>query len=112
MRVLLVDDDPSTLTLLRLQLVRGDLDVSTAPDSTAALKALERAPFDWLLVDGQIAPLDGFQLSAKAKGLQPGLKIVMISGVYARPDIAGHPIQKFFQKPVDTGALAEYLRGR
>jgi len=88
-------------------------EVVRSPDeAAAAFKALEATKFDWLVVDGQMHPIDGFELAAKAKEIQPGIKTVMISGVYEGADIIGHPIRKNFQKPVDTDALIAYLRGK
>jgi DNA-binding response OmpR family regulator len=110
MRVLVVDDDPATLTMLRLELTREDCQVTTTADPAAAVQALEKTGFDWLVVDGQMEPINGFELAAKAKALQPKIKIVMISGVYELADVSGHPIGKLFQKPVDPDALVSYLR--
>ena len=110
MKVLIVDDDASTLTMLRLHLSRADCDVAGTTDPEEALKLLKKTAFDWLVVDGQIEPLDGFELASRAKKLRPGLRIAMISGVYEAADIAGHPIGRLFPKPIDTAALTSYLR--
>lgn len=110
MKVLVVDDDESTLTMLRLELSRAGCRVHTAPDAAQALEALKKGGYEWLVVDGQIEPINGFELAGRAKALQPSLKIVMISGVYELADIVGHPIGALFQKPVDADALAAYLR--
>ena len=110
MRILLVDDDQSTLTMLCLHLKRAGFEVECTLDPNQALASLAGRRFDWLIVDGQLEPLDGFQIAARARKIQPDLPIVMISGVYDRSDIAGHPIGKLFQKPVDTAALSSYLQ--
>lgn len=110
MKVLLVDDDKSTLTMLRLHLCRADCQITSTVDADEALALLKEADFDWLVVDGQIGSRNGFDLAAKAKELRPGLRIVMISGIYEPADIAAHPIGRLFPKPVDTDALVSYLR--
>lgn len=110
MKILLVDDDDSTLTMLRMELARGKCQVTAASDAESALKALAEVRYDWLIVDGQIPPFSGFQLAEKAKEIQPNLKIAMISGVYESADIVGTPIGRLFQKPVDTDALTAYLQ--
>jgi DNA-binding response OmpR family regulator len=111
MKVLIVDDDASTLTMLKLHLSRAGFAVETALDAVAAERALRRERFDWLVADGQIEPVDGFELADRAKAIQPDLGIVMVSGLYERSDVAGHPIERLFPKPIDTDALAGYLRG-
>ena len=68
------------------------------------------AGFDWLLFDGEIVPIDGFELSRKGKDMQPKMSIAMLSGIYVPADIKGRPIEKLIQKPLDTHALISYLR--
>ena len=87
MKVLLVDDDKSTLVMMRLLLSQDTCQVAGVLDATQALKVLKETRFDWLIVDGQISPIDGFELSQKAKEIQPHIKIVMISGLYEPADI-------------------------
>lgn len=110
-RVLLVDDDKNNLTMLQLFMSRAqDCAITATMDTAAALDLLQQTAFDWLIVDGQMEPLDGFALAAKAKELRPDIRIVMISGVYRPADIVGHPILRIFPKPVDTDALISCLR--
>lgn len=110
MKVLIVDDDKSTLVMLRLQLARAGFRVSVAPGADEALQTLGEARYDWLVVDGQLGETNGFELAARAKALQPDLKTVMISGVYGPEDVRA-PIARLFQKPIEVDALASYLRG-
>lgn len=111
MKILIVDDDKSTLLVLRLLLAREGWSVAAALDASEGLAALKREAFDWLLVDGQIHLADGFELASRARKIQPRLGIVMISGIYEPADIDGGPIQALFQKPVDPDLLIAYLRG-
>jgi DNA-binding NtrC family response regulator len=108
-KVLLVDDDKSTLTLLGLHLARAGLEVSGALDAAGACARLEGESFDWLVVDGQIGADDGFRLAEEAKRRRPELRVAMISGYYDRNDARG-AIEKLFPKPVDTDALLAHLR--
>jgi CheY-like chemotaxis protein len=110
MKVLVVEDDRSTLLLLRLLLRQAGCEVVIADDAQSGLQSLKRQRFDWLIVDGQLPPFNGLELSTKAKSLQPDLRIVMVSGVYEAADIEDRPISKLFQKPVDANALISYLR--
>ena len=110
MTVLIVDDDKSMLLMLGLHLSRAGYKTTSASDSDEALAALKETPFDWLLLDGEIFPIDGFKLSRKAKDMHPNMRIAMLSGIYEPADIKGQPIEKLFQKPLDTHALISYLR--
>jgi DNA-binding response OmpR family regulator len=110
MTVLLVDDDKSSLTLLRLHLIRDGCDVSATLDPQEGLSLLQSRSYDCLVVDGQMAPIDGFELACLAKELHPGIRVAMISGVYENGDIAGSAIDRLFQKPVDPDALTRYVQ--
>lgn len=96
--------------MLRLLLSHTECQVTAVLDALDGLAALKETRFDWMVVDGQMLPMDGFELAERAKEVQPSIKIVMISGIYGLQDIVGRPIGKIFQKPVDTDALASYLR--
>lgn len=109
MKVLLVDDEKSMLTLLGLHLSRAGLEVYGALDAATAAARLAQEPFDWLVVDGQLGPDDGFLLAEQAKALQPDLRVAMISGYYERADAVG-AVEKLFPKPVDTEELLAHLR--
>lgn len=110
MKVLVVDDDRSTLVLLRLLLAQAGCRVECADGLAQAREALEREAFDWLIVDGQMSPGDGFEVAALAARVRPGIRTVMISGIYEPSDIEGHAIRALFRKPVDAERLVAHLR--
>jgi DNA-binding NtrC family response regulator len=109
-KILVVDDDRGTLTLLGLYLARAGHDVSGSGDVLDAAARLADERFDWLVVDGQLGADDGRRLAADAKLRQPGLRAVMISGFYEKADVAGGAVERLFPKPVDTDALLAHLR--
>jgi two-component system, OmpR family, response regulator len=111
MDILIVDDDKNALRMLELHLSRAGFKTTSCLDSAEAEKLLKKRSFDWLVVDGQLSPFSGFELSDRARKLAPAMRIVMVSGVYDKADIAGHPIEKIFIKPIDTEALARHLHG-
>lgn len=71
MKVLLVDDDKSTLTLMGLFLARAGHGVSGALDAAGAAVRLATQEYDWLVVDGQLGADDGFRLAEQAKPCAP-----------------------------------------
>ena len=56
-------------------------------------------------------PMDGFDLAALAKKLQPDLRILMISAFYTEGDTKGLPIEKFLPKPLHIEEVTGYLQG-
>lgn len=66
-RVLLVEDDPaSRLVTLRLMQARG-LEVDAAESGREALAALEKATYDAIFMDCEMAGLDGYQTTREIR---------------------------------------------
>jgi type IV pilus assembly protein PilB len=61
-RILVVDDDPDSRTLVERALEAGGYDVVSASDGASALVALGGAPFDLLIADIAMPVFDGFSL--------------------------------------------------
>jgi two-component system, OmpR family, KDP operon response regulator KdpE len=80
--VLLVDDDPTLLSILARRLSREGMDVRTAPTGYAALGALERGWPALLVVDLMMPGMDGFELCRRVKRIAD-LPIIVLSSVDA-----------------------------
>lgn len=80
--VLLVDDDPTILSVLARRLAREGFDVRTAASGAAALAALERGWPAILVVDLMMPGMDGFELSRRVKRIAD-LPIIVLSAVDA-----------------------------
>jgi CheY-like chemotaxis protein len=59
--VLLVDDDPSQLTLLQLMVERAGYHVVTAESGSQALHLLEERPFNVIVADYKMPQMSGFE---------------------------------------------------
>jgi two-component system KDP operon response regulator KdpE len=80
--ILLVDDDPTLLSVLARRLSREGLDVRTVPSGEAALHALETAWPAMLVVDLMMPGMDGFELCRRVKRIAD-LPIIVLSAVDA-----------------------------
>ena len=81
-RVLVVDDEPEILELIKATVhALGWCEVVTRSDSREAAKCLERQKFDGIVVDAYMPYLDGFGVTACARGsaLNGGTPIVMFT---------------------------------
>lgn len=107
--VLVVDDDPSLRTLLSLALRRAGFPTLVASSGREALDFLASTPVGFLVTDGLMDSMDGFELSRLAKQLRPELHIAMISAVFERGDEA-EPIERVFEKPAAVSELVAWLR--
>lgn len=98
--------------MLALSLRQGGYQVTTAGDGREALAALALEPFEWLITDCRMFPMNGFELARKALELRPGIGIVMISAAHSAQDAEGLPIAGFIPKPVALERLFKTLAPR
>jgi PAS domain S-box-containing protein len=70
-RVLVVEDDPETLDMLKFILDQSQAEVTTAASASEALRALERSPTDVLVSDLAMPDLDGYDLIREIRSRPP-----------------------------------------
>lgn len=116
--VLVVDDNPINLKLLKVLLTGEGFTVQAAQDAEEALAIISRSPPRLILMDLQLPGMDGLQLTRKLKA-DPSTRDIIIVAVtsYAmkgddrRAQEAG--CDGYVPKPIDTEALprivADYL---
>jgi DNA-binding NtrC family response regulator len=78
-RILVVDDDPAMVTLLRRHLEGEGWQVSTATGSAAALGALASNSFDVILTDVVIDERGGIEILRDAQRLQPRSRVILMT---------------------------------
>ena len=79
-RVLVADDEPGVCESLNNILALSDCDVETVADGALAVGRLRAASYDLVITDLRMPGLDGIQVAREAKRLQPGVKVVIITG--------------------------------
>jgi DNA-binding response OmpR family regulator len=78
--VLLVDDDPTLLSILSRRVARAGFEVSTARSGATALKLLEEGWPALVVVDLMMPGMDGFELCRRIKQLAD-IPIIVLSAV-------------------------------
>lgn len=76
--VLVVDDEPSILELVRLYLTREGYRVETACDGMQALEAVERLRPDLMVLDIMLPEVDGFEVCRRVRA-HSALPIIMLT---------------------------------
>jgi DNA-binding response OmpR family regulator len=80
--LLLVDDDPTLLSVLARRMAREGYEVLTAPSGAQALLQLEQRWPSLLIIDLMMPGMDGFELCARVKRIAD-LPIIVLSAVDA-----------------------------
>lgn len=111
--LLIVDDDAAVRDSLAEWLRAGGYAVVEASDGERALHRLEQGGVDLVISDGQMSPMDGYQLLNRVRIEYPDLPMVMMSGygsidkaVTAMKNSAAH----YLAKPINTDELSMVLQ--
>lgn len=78
-RVLIIDDDPAVLNLLRAALHRKKIDSVTSTSAAEGLAAIAESRFEVILLDLGLPDIHGLELIHKLRELAPGARIVIIT---------------------------------
>ena len=78
-KILIVDDDETTVGLLCLYLAHDQHDVTTAKNGRDALAIINSEPFDIVITDIIMPEMDGYNLIMHLLLKPAGLKIIAIS---------------------------------
>jgi two-component system cell cycle response regulator CpdR len=106
MRVLVVEDEVLILTLAASWLENLGCAVETAHNGNEALAKLSNGPrVDLLITDINMPGLSGHTVAERAAHIQPGLKVVLVSG--AETDSHGLPL---IRKPFVEADLRKVIR--
>jgi two-component system, cell cycle sensor histidine kinase and response regulator CckA len=113
--ILVVEDEPSVLYLVKTMLGRLNYKVITANTPGEALQLVQNydAPIHLLLIDVVMPEMTGRELSEKLSSMRPALKKLFMSG-YTAEVIAHRGILDeglhFVQKPFSSNGLASKVR--
>lgn len=80
MRILCVDDDEDTRTLLQYLLDFSDLEAITVKDTAAALLLIAKEQFSLYIIDGQLPGISGFGLCEEIRQFDKRTPIIIFSG--------------------------------
>jgi DNA-binding response OmpR family regulator len=79
-RALVIDDDVSTLEMMKFQLKAEGFEVTTADRGTKGLDFAEKQEFDIILTDLNLPDIDGIEMVGRCKQFLPDTEIIMVTG--------------------------------
>ena len=90
-RLLVVDDSPTVLSLLRAALEAHQYEVATAGDGAEALKTIRQSAPDLIVTDSIMSGLDGFALLGQLRedASTRGIPVIMLTSDPDDPRPAG-----------------------
>ena len=114
-RILIVDDNPANVKVLRTRLTAEGYEVVTANDGEEGLAAAHREKPDLILLDVMMPKVDGFEVCRRLRGDAnfPFTPIIMVTAMADSKDIvAGLEAggDEYLTKPVDHAALVARVR--
>ena len=106
--VLVVDDDPGVLRILKRDLEEIGCDVTQAGNGEMGLQIFSEHSFDLVLVDLRMPGLDGFEVMRQLKDAGPDVPVVVMTG-HGSVDAAVGAMKagatEFLTKPIDEDHL-------
>jgi signal transduction histidine kinase len=103
-KILVVDDEESVLQIFVDLFAERDYEVATAGNGEAALAQLESGSFDLLLTDINLPGVDGLEVVARAKKVDPEIVVLVITGFASTAtaiDALRHGAYDYITKPFD-----------
>src|SRR3990172_4457967 len=112
-RILIVDDEMSVRGSLEEWFKEDGFQVETAPDGQAALRAMDRGPFDIVLLDLKMPGMDGIAVQKRIREIDPETAIIILTA-YASVETAVEALKlgayDYVTKPVDPDDLSNLVR--
>jgi two-component system, cell cycle response regulator DivK len=112
--ILIVDDNPVNLKLIRILLEGEGYDVHTAVDAEEALRVLRELRPRMILMDIQLPGIDGLELTRRLKA-DPFTRDIVILGLTAyamkgdEQRILAAGCNGYIAKPIDTRTLPRVI---
>ncbi|MBU4201278.1 MAG: sigma-54 dependent transcriptional regulator [Kiritimatiellae bacterium] len=79
-KILLVDDEPSILSVLSVLLKAEGYEVVPVDGGKKAVELIKSTPFDLMISDIRMRPIDGMALLKLAREQQPSMSVLMVTG--------------------------------
>jgi len=100
--ILIVDDEPDMCWALEHLFKNHGLSTQKALSGQAALNLMGQHRFPCAFLDSKLPDMDGLELAALMRQLNPDIKIVMVSGFFYRDDVS-------IQDAISRGLIIDFI---
>ncbi len=107
-KILVVDDDPSILKVVRMRLEAEGYQVTTATEADPAVKLAKQDVFDFALVDLKLNGKSGIELMADLHQINPEMPVIILTAygtIKSAVDAMKKGAYSYLTKPFDYAAL-------
>jgi CheY-like chemotaxis protein len=109
-RILLADDDPDALLVLKDRLEAFGYYVTTISNGREAVEMVKRGDYAGVIMDIKMPEMDGLEALRTIKRLRPDTPVIMITSVKEKMGVALiEGAEACLLKPVDPDRLREAL---
>ncbi|BBC24625.1 sensor histidine kinase [Pseudanabaena sp. ABRG5-3] len=113
-RLLIVDDVPDNLFLVRTILEEEGYEIITASNGYEALKIIESEPIDLVLLDVMMPLMDGYEVTRRIRAMKdlPFIPILLITAYDRANAVKGLDLgaDEFIRKPIEADELLARVR--
>ena len=112
-KILIVDDEPRILLLMKSLLKAHGFEVETAKDGPAALEIVKDGEIQIVVTDLRMSPMDGMALFKEVKALYPSMPVILLTA-YASVETAIEAMKSgifdYLTKPFKVDDMVACLR--
>ena len=113
-RLLIVDDVPDNLFLVRTILEEEGYEIVTSSNGRDALKIIESEPPDLVLLDVMMPVMDGYEVTRRIRGMKdlPFIPILLLTAYDRANAVKGLDLgaDEFIRKPIEADELLARVR--
>jgi len=113
-RILVVDDDPGVLMVLKGLLEKLDVDVEACLDPEAAAARFESDDYDVVISDDRMPKISGRELLRRVRNLRPETPTILLTGFTSPRGLdeayEQSGVFRYVGKPFDGGELMDTIR--
>lgn len=106
--IMVVDDDQAHRTMLRTLIGGWGYDIFEADDGSTAIEAVQKRPFDLVLMDVRMLKVSGLEALERIKSFNPAIPVIIMTA-YSSVETAVEALKKgaydYLTKPLDFDKL-------
>ena len=109
-RLLLVDDDELSSSVMQIILDEEGYDIHLAYDGAEAREKIRKTEFDLIILDQKLPDTQGTVLAYEIKAVNPEMKLFLLTGFGSDLDGGLEAFEKILTKPVSPQEMVRLIR--